>query len=624
MRYGDPVLSAFGGWSLVVVLGSWACTNPEDSPQDDGGGEEDAAAICTAGTMACDGFVLQRCTEDGMSWVTVETCAGACDPAAGCVDCRTGMHRCEGGVSRVCVSGGEWQELRDCRAWGSTCGDDGFCDDACAVPERNSDYRGCDTMAAALLNPQAPTTTVAIANPNDAEVHAEVLQGTIVLEELDIEAHWIRNVELEANSRTWSHVGTEGVVRVRSSLPVTVTQYLPFESASTWSADASLLLPVHAWGRRHRVVSYLPLSYVGLGVELDETHHAWHDVLSFARGFLTVVGSPHGGTRVTVTPAASLDLDPTGRVPAVAAGDTFTMELAPGEAVQLMAARHPLCDGSRPGFEAIGVVCREHYTGAECAAGDGWCDCRDDAACAEAAWDLTGTLVESDRPVAVFGGHECAFVPYNRWACDHLQDQMPPVASWGVDHVSMTVGPAGGGGPNLVRILADTDGTTVTIDPPQSGTGSLELDAGEWAEVVVDGIFHVTASHPILVAQYLWGQGMFLGPGLRGDPSLWIVPPVEQFRRNYDVLMPESYQSDVQGQNYLLVVRPLGKWTALDRVRMPDFAATVGGWEAGVVQATPGVLSVVGEQEFGLTAIGLSEYTSYATPAGRGFVPLLL
>jgi hypothetical protein len=38
----------------------------------------------------------------------------------------------------------------------------------------------------------------------------------------------------------------------------------------------------------------------------------------------------------------------------------------------------------------------------------------------EGAGDLTGSTIEADHPVAVYVGHDCTNVPFDRVACDHL------------------------------------------------------------------------------------------------------------------------------------------------------------------------------------------------------------
>jgi len=45
--------------------------------------------------------------------------------------------------------------------------------------------------------------------------------------------------------------------------------------------------------------------------------------------------------------------------------------------------------------------------------------------------DLTGTKIATDKPVSVFGGHQCGRVPANLNDCDYLVEQVPPTTLWG-------------------------------------------------------------------------------------------------------------------------------------------------------------------------------------------------
>ena len=49
--------------------------------------------------------------------------------------------------------------------------------------------------------------------------------------------------------------------------------------------------------------------------------------------------------------------------------------------------------------------------------------------------DLTGTEILADFPIIVFGGHECANVPLGFNFCDHIEQQMFPVPSWGAQYI---------------------------------------------------------------------------------------------------------------------------------------------------------------------------------------------
>lgn len=41
--------------------------------------------------------------------------------------------------------------------------------------------------------------------------------------------------------------------------------------------------------------------------------------------------------------------------------------------------------------------------------------------------DLTGFFINSSKPIAVYAGHSCAFVPEDVFFCDHMVEQIPPV-----------------------------------------------------------------------------------------------------------------------------------------------------------------------------------------------------
>lgn len=49
--------------------------------------------------------------------------------------------------------------------------------------------------------------------------------------------------------------------------------------------------------------------------------------------------------------------------------------------------------------------------------------------------DLTGHFVNSSRPISVYSGHACAFVPEDKFFCDHIVEQIPPVSELGREHI---------------------------------------------------------------------------------------------------------------------------------------------------------------------------------------------
>jgi hypothetical protein len=608
----------------VLLWLAIGCSDPASAP--DAGTDvslDGGATPCTAGATLCEDDVFSRCGADGQTREDSIACPASCDPELGCVACVPGTRRCNGTRSERCSAERAWVLVRDCERWESACGESGLCEDACAAPESSGDYLGCEYQL--VRTPRAPgwqTVTAVVANPGDELATVEVVHDGVVARAIELEARAILDVPIDFPiTFDGSAVSRSDVAVIRSSRPITATQFYPFEDDGSYNADASLLFPRHSLGTRHLAVSYGPISYVAEGVVDPELGYT-PNTFGHTRGSVSIAAPPTERARITVRPSAPIQADPSGRVPAVEAGGVLHLELAAGEVVHLLAAHHPLCSRERPSWTALPRECWNDPPSL-----GGARHCLDPGYCPEPEYDLTGTLVESDVPVAVFSGHECAFVPLNRFACDHLEEQVPPVSTWGREHVSASVGPDAGDGPNRVRVVASRDGTTVAIDPPQGGTASAALDRGEWIELTVEGVFRITANEPVLVAQYLYGQGFDDGTLIgerRGDPSLWIVPPVEQYRSDYAVSLPRSYLPLVNGALFLLVVRPIGSAIAFDGAPWDvSVAGSTGEWEVGVVQVESGIHRLVSEDGFSLVQIGMADFTSFATPAGRGIRPLL-
>ena len=159
--------------------------------------------------------------------------------------------------------------------------------------------------------------------------------------------------------------------------------------------------------------------------------------------------------------------------------------------------------------------------------------------------DLTGTKIESDKPLSVFSGHECADVPVGTKFCDHLVEQVPPTLTWGRSFLtgSWLFRLSG----ELYRVVASEPSTVVRgqctpINAPtiESFTEHLSL-AGSYADFYIrlDRFCSFHADKPVMLTQF----GASLRVDGRGDPSLSIVPPVEQYTSEYTYLAHRSYQN---------------------------------------------------------------------------------
>jgi hypothetical protein len=584
---------------------------------------------CEPGASGCLGNLYYECGADGRSRAFETQCEEACDPTLRCVSCRPGTRRCDGTVSSFCAPDGRrWVSGRDCAEWGSTCNADGFCGDACADAERSSSNVGCEYWPTPLANTgELARDTfdyrVVVANPNDTPANvrvrrgtSEVWSGTISARGLqEISLPWIDEQSFGLGEGSWnSIVVANGAYRLTSDVPVIASQFNPFEynvgDAFSYTNDATLLYPSHVLTGDYVGASYAPLSRMtgtegGLGGSLSSIRYG---------GYVAVVGVSREPTRVEVTARGNVAADARGRFPATPVGGTFAFTLQQGEVAHIAAAPPPECGRSRPGFM--------EERDCETVFGMEMCDVFQ--TCREDQHDLTGTRIAADRPVAVFGGHVCAYVPTSAQACDHLEVMMPPMQSWGRSYVSAPMGDGSLAGVNVVRVLPAFEATTVTVSPPQGGVSGRTLSPGEYLEFEATTPFEVQGSSAILVAQYLRGQYATNPASDRGDPALTVLVPAEQYRSDYTFILPSSYNPSTNGQNHLLIVRSPGVPLTLDGGPVEASWQRIGAREIGVVLLDGGAHAISGAEPFGLVAYGLGSFTSYATPAGLNLTPITI
>ncbi|HJL02118.1 MAG TPA: IgGFc-binding protein [Polyangiaceae bacterium LLY-WYZ-15_(1-7)] len=641
-------------WMPVVLLVAVGCGDDDRRPARDGGavdaggsdgstpGVDSGPMGCTPGEFACAGNIYYQCGPDGMSRTNEMVCEGACDPAAGCVACMPGTRRCEGTVSMVCAPDGSgFVTARDCAENGSTCGSSGFCNDACGAAESSRSNIGCEYWPVPLANvpgfEDRYDFRVVVANPDDAaSANVRVFRGSTMVSSVsvppnglqDIVLPWIAGMSDGIEPPDWTSLTTpNGAYRLISDLPVTVAQFNPFEYDNgmtrpnpdplgpplpdySFTNDASLLLPAHSFTGNYIASSFVPLSTTqdqpGLFFGRMRQSSAWP-------GYVTIVGITPEPTTVQMSLSAPIAADASGRFPAASRGGSISFTIQRGEVVHVVAAAPPSCASGRPGFDRASI-CPDTDPGC-----DAWLE-----TCNETEYDLTGSRVIADHPIAVFGGHACAYVPYNAEACDHLENQMPPLETWGQNYVSGPLGDPGSTLENVVRITAAFDGTNVTIDPPQGGTSSLTLNAGQWQEFTASSPFSVNADRGVMVTQYLIGQFANDPPADRGDPAMMVLPPREQFRSDYTFVTPSSYNASTEGQSYLLIVRPVGLDVSLDGSNVSATWTTVGDREVGIVPVGGGTHTMEAADTFGVFVYGMGQFTSYAYPAGLNLEEILL
>ncbi|MFH1118283.1 MAG: IgGFc-binding protein, partial [Bacteroidota bacterium] len=148
--------------------------------------------------------------------------------------------------------------------------------------------------------------------------------------------------------------------------------------------------------------------------------------------------------------------------------------------------------------------------------------------------DLTGSIVQSSLPVAFFSGNSCTNIPAGVAYCDHIVEQIPPTTTWGSTFVTYPL--AGRLHGDTWRFLAAQDNTELYINSVYVTT----LNFGDFYETILENSAYVTATKPILTAQFANGNQWDPEIANNGDPFMTIIPPYQQFMSGYTFATPSS------------------------------------------------------------------------------------
>lgn len=313
------------------------------------------------------------------------------------------------------------------------------------------------------------------------------------------------------------------------------------------TSDAALALPVDALG-----TSYIVTTYRG------STAHSG-DRAEF------LVVAPFDATTVTITPTATLRM--TAPTPNAPPNVPFQITLTRGQ-----------------GFRGEALL---------------------------STADLTGTLIEADRPVAVLNGNLCTNIPSNVVACDHVFEVAHPLRSWGTSALVANLPNRTGG--SIYRVVASVDGTEVF----RNGVLQASLDKGGFFETgPLPGSHLFSADQPIFVTQFMTGDG---APGAtNGDPAMANMIPPDQYLSSYTFSTVGGSQF---AQNFLTLIAPdaaVGSVT-LDGSPIPAAQFTpIGstGFSSTLLPLAQGSHSTASPQPHGITVEGFNAFDSYIYPGG--------
>jgi hypothetical protein len=607
-----PEISCPDGERQLLCFGSWAARCGADGDLQD-------VVNCRESDQVC---ATKKCDDDG--------------DCTGCRDCVPGSVRCgEDGERLECnAEGTDYEVAEVCdEAAGLRCSlTSGQCEDLCAAAEQAQSYIGCDYWAVATRNSQLAFDSqtpdglcqpfpfaVVVANPQGVPARVTVHSPGLEPETHTIEPSGVETIFLpcslelkgepfEPGEEAMSVRSTEAAHHIVSDVPVTVYQFNPLEFESEWTVDdpaegidagdsvyshtndASLLLPTHSLTGNYVVMAQPTLLH-----QVNPRDEQQDVVRRSGPGFVAITGVESEPVEVELTASAFTMPTRDGSIPALSPGETHTLTLAPGEVVQIVSAIPDDCDGEPEDNVPGGTL-------TYCKVGR--------------SHDLTGTRIRATGKVSVLGGHDCVFLPHNRWACDHIEETMFPIEAWGRE-ILVSVSEAVACQPevpNMVRVLSATDGNRVNFVPEVREP--VVLDAGDVVEVIVTEDFRVTADDAIMVAQFLLGQD-YEGRGSagsfgKGDPAMSLGIPFEQWRNHYAFLTPETFPDNFvniiagEGQLVLLDGRVVSGFTPIEGTRTQVARVAVGGGQHRVTSA----------ENFGIVVYGYALYTSYMVPGG--------
>ncbi len=577
---------------------------------------------CPRGALICDGL----CVDTDYDEAHCGECGNACGDGQECVvgqcRCPVGQDLCDG----VCVDVDS--DEQHCGACGEACGQGSVCCQGQCAPDcpcddavANRSYVGCEywptdlnnytsndaPLAVVLFNPQLVSVEVSVYGASgeiqqaissqasrrgnesrtlysqliDADGNAMGEPLTGALEAVEVPPGMLLQILLPRrqppnHSRGQVHIHP-GAWKVLANRPVVAYQFNPLCCNFTFTNDASLLLP-----RSALTGNYLAMAAPDMG--------------GFP-GTLSVVGT-RDNTQVQLRLPTEQMLRGTGNIDIENQGNgVWTTNLDAHEVLTLYTADLTM-------------------------------------------EDITGVQVLSDREVAVYGGHHCIYIPQGSPACDHLEEQLFGVETWGTSAVATPLKARNrsqrGGDVTYWKFLARDNGTRIELDrafdalsptapsypsvPPcqdfLDGDRTLAMDAGQHCEFGSAQPFVANATRPFLLGAIISGQDSVERTTDAGDPSFFLVPPQEQYRTRYAFLTPGTYNLDfmtvTMRQNTTLLLD--GEPVDMEAMEV----IPIGGTEMQVVHVpvSDGPHVVSGSEPFGLIIYAYDDYVSYAYTGG--------
>ncbi len=224
--------------------------------------------------------------------------------------------------------------------------------------------------------------------------------------------------------------------------------------------------------------------------------------------------------------------------------------------------------------------------------------------------DLSGTTIQPDKPVGVFGSHQCAFIESpSTFFCDYMVEQLLPVNRAGTRFYIAPLQTRTGD--LLARVTAHLNNTEILVNGVSIGS----IMAGDVKDITLSGASVITLSRPAFVTQYSPSSDQ--DGVVDSDPFMVNLQHASQFLDKYEICIPDYGFSS----SFLTIIAPnaaVGNVTLNGGAIPAGSFTTIGasGYAYTRPSVAPGVHILGGSHAFGVIAYGWNEYESFGYPGG--------
>jgi hypothetical protein len=187
--------------------------------------------------------------------------------------------------------------------------------------------------------------------------------------------------------------------------------------------------------------------------------------------------------------------------------------------------------------------------------------------CSSKSNDITGSTIESDKPVAVISGHENAWIgsvgTYSVEGRDYMVEQMIPVAHWdntgyvSIPYVDSDPRNSNGAGDNYRVIIYDSSDVTANVAMARIGKATEGMNVAKYQHAtkyaIEEPVDFSTGTVPFMVYQIDQANHSTKQPYPR--PSMSQIIPISRWKNAYLWSVPSNVDERLQAY-YINVIGP--------------------------------------------------------------------